>query len=62
MRVKKTSKVQPGVMPNDAVITIEVASAQLYHSGKFDTREEAEASLLTGQPIETYFCVYQLTR
>jgi hypothetical protein len=60
--VKKTSKVQKGVTPNNDVLSIEVASAQLYNSGKFETRADAEAALLEGGPIETYFNIYQLVK
>lgn len=57
--VKKTDRTSRG---KDEVLSLEVAAARLYNSGKFETRAAAEAALLTGQPIATYFWIYQLAR
>jgi hypothetical protein len=42
------------------VMSLARACAQLANSARFPSRAEAEAALLTGQPVVTYFNVYQL--
>jgi hypothetical protein len=41
-------------------LTLEIAGARLANSGRFASRGEAEAALLSGVPVRTAHCVYEL--